>query len=62
MKKKRKVIEKSKNRIKELTKFGFRYFILFRCELNIKETLDFKFLYKNTENFIVKSREHLNKL
>ena len=59
---KNKEIEKSKNQIKELTKFGFRYFILFRRELSIKETSDFIKKYKNTENFIVKSEEHLNKL
>jgi magnesium-transporting ATPase (P-type) len=57
-----KVIEKSKNQIKELTKLGFRYFILFKRRLNIKETSDFIKKYKNTENYIVKSEEHLNKL
>ena len=60
--KKSKVIEKSKNQIKKLTKIGFRYFILFRRELSIKETSDFIKKYKITENFLVKSEEQLNKL
>ena len=55
-------IEKSKNQIKELSKFGFRYFIILKRELNEEETSNFKNKYKQAENYVAKSDEHLNKL
>ena len=56
------VIEKSKNQIKELSKFGLRYFVLLKKELNEEETINFKNKYKSAENYVVKSDEHLNDL
>ena len=55
-------IEKSKAQIKELSKFGFRYFILFKRELSEEDTLNFINKYKSAENYVVKSDEHLNNL
>ena len=55
-------IENSKKQIKELTKLGFRYFILFKRELNEIETSNFISMYKSAENYVVKSEEHLSKL
>ena len=55
-------IEKSKNQIRELSKFGLRYFILLKKELNEEETTNFINKYKSAENYVVKSDEHLNNL
>ena len=55
-------IEKSKNQIQELSKFGFRYFILLKRELNEEETSNFINKYKSSQNYVVKSDEHLNEL
>ena len=55
-------IEKSKKQIKELSKFGFRYFILLKRELEEEETSNFINKYKSAENYVVKSEEHLNNL
>ena len=55
-------IIKSKEQIKELSKFGFRYFILLKKELNKEETTNFLNKYKSAENYVVKSDEHLNNL
>ena len=40
-------IIKSKQQIKELSKFGFRYFILLKKELNKEETTNFLNKYKS---------------
>jgi len=55
-------IEKSKKQIKELSKYGFRYFILLKRELTEEETENFANKYKSAENYVVKSDEHLNNL
>ena len=55
-------IEKSKKQIKELSKFGFRYFVLLKRELTEEDTVNFVSKYKSAENYVVKSDEHLNKL
>ena len=55
-------IEKSKKQIKELSKFGFRYFVLLKRELTEEETEIFTNKYKSAENYVVKSDEHLNNL
>ena len=55
-------IEKSKTQIKELSKFGLRYFILLKKELNEEDTNNFINKYKSAENYVVKSDEHLNNL
>ena len=55
-------IEKSKKQIKELSKFGFRYFILLKRELEEEDTSNFINKYKSAENYVVKSEEHLNNL
>ena len=55
-------IEKSKAQIKELSKFGLRYFILLKKELNEEDTVNFINKYKSAENYVVKSDEHLNNL
>ena len=55
-------IKKSKEQIRELSKFGFRYFILLKKELNEEETTNFINKYKSAENYVVKSDEHLNNL
>ena len=55
-------IIKSKNQIKELSKFGYRYFIILKRELNEEDTFTFKNKYKSAENYVAKSDEHLNKL
>ena len=55
-------IEKAKNQIKELTKFGFRYFIILKRELTEEDTANFIGKYKSAENYVIKSDEHLNNL
>ena len=55
-------IEKSKKQIEELSKFGFRYFIILKRELEEEDTSDFIKKYKLAENYVVKSDEHLNNL
>ena len=55
-------VEKSKSQIKELSKFGFRYFVILKKELNEEETYTFINKYKSAENYVVKSDEHLNNL
>ena len=55
-------IEKSKNQIKDLSKFGFRYFIILKKELDEEDTSDFIKKYKLAENYVMKSDEHLNNL
>ena len=55
-------IKKSKNQIRELSKFGLRYFVLLKKELNEEETVNFMNKYKSAENYVVKSDEHLNNL
>ena len=55
-------VEKSKSQIKELSKFGFRYFVILKKELNEEETFTFINKYKSAENYVVKSDEHLNNL
>ena len=55
-------IEKSKKQIKELSKYGFRYFILLKRELTEEEIENFANKYKSAENYVVKSDEHLNNL
>lgn len=55
-------IERAKTQIRELSKFGLRYFILLKKELNEEETDNFINKYKSAENYVVKSDEHLNNL
>ena len=55
-------VKKSKEQIKELSKFGFRYFILLKKELDEEETKTFINKYKSAENYVIKSDEHLNNL
>ena len=55
-------IEKAKKQIEEISKFGSRYFILFKRELNEEETSNFLTKYKSAENYVAKSEEHLNSL
>ena len=55
-------IQKSKKQIRELSKFGLRYFVLLKKELDEEDTASFKSKYKKAENYVVKSDEHLNNL
>lgn len=55
-------VERAKTQIRELSKFGLRYFILLKKELNEEETDNFINKYKSAENYVVKSDEHLNNL
>ena len=55
-------INKTRLQIKEMTKFGFRYFIFCYKNLNEEETISFMTKYKSAENYVVKSEEHLRNL
>jgi phospholipid-transporting ATPase len=55
-------INKTRLQIKEMTKFGYRYFIFCYKNLNEEETISFMTKYKSAENYVVKSEEHLRNL
>ena len=51
-------IEKTIYQIKQLSKFGYRYYIYSKKYLNEEETNNFLEKYKTAENYVVKSEEH----
>ena len=55
-------VAKSKLQIKELSKYGYRPFILCKKHLTEEETNIFIDKFKTAENYVVKSEEHLKKL
>ena len=55
-------IEKTIYQIKQLSKFGYRYYIYSKKYLNEEETNNFLEKYKTAENYVVKSEEHLRNL
>ena len=55
-------INKTIQQIKEMSKYGYRYFIFTKRILNEEETNNFITRYKSAENYVVKSEEHLQKL
>ena len=55
-------VTKSKLQIKELSKYGYRPFIFCKKYLTEEETNTFIDKFKNAENYVVKSEEHLRNL
>ena len=55
-------IQQSILQIKQLSKFGYRYFIYCKKKLNNEETSNFLDKFKTAENYVIKSEEHLKKL
>ena len=55
-------VTKSRLQIKELSKYGYRPFIFCKKNLTEDETNTFIDKFKNAENYVVKSEEHLRNL